>query len=83
MSCPTMLRRVAEDAGPLLSLIARMAIDASVLARAHPGELARAVHNCLECLDRAACEELSSQGGRLLHPPDFCANRGWVSERAD
>jgi hypothetical protein len=78
-----MLRRVAEDAGPLLSLLERMGIGASVLARTHPGELARAVHNCLECLDRAACEELSSQGGRLPHAPDDCANRDWVLARAD
>jgi hypothetical protein len=57
-----------------------MGFEPRLLAHAHPGELARAVHNCLECLDRAECEELPAQDRRVAHAPRHCSNRDWISK---
>ena len=52
---------------------------ASRRASAYPGELARAVYHCLECFDRAVCDEMSTQDRRLSEAPGFCSNGGWIS----
>src|SRR5690349_24852707 len=74
MSCPTMLSRVAEDAGSLLRMVDRIGVQPWTVARRPPGELAQAVQNCLECFDQALCEELVAQTRQLPEVPTFCAN---------
>jgi hypothetical protein len=80
MSCPTMLKRVTEDAGPLLRLLSGLGGEPKALVHQPPGELARAVQNCLECLDQEACYEMASHGGHLSRAPSFCSNRTWITE---
>ena len=80
MSCPMMLRRVAEDAGSLLRMLDRVGIGPQGIARRHPGELAQAVQNCLECFDQPHCDGLSARNVRLSAAPAFCANGRWISE---
>ena len=80
MSCPTMLRRVAEDAGSLLRMVDRIGVQPWTVAQRHPGELAQAVQNCLECFDQGLCEELVAQTRRLPEVPTFCANGRWISK---
>ena len=79
MSCPTMLKRVTEDAGSLLTMLGRLGVKPQAVVHRPPGELARAVYNCLECFDRAVCDEMSTQDRRLAEAPGFCSNSSWIS----
>ena len=80
MSCPTMLKRVTEDAAPLLRMLDGLGVKPKALVHQPPEELARAVQNCLECLDQAGCHEMVSPGRHLSQAPAFCSNRTLISE---
>jgi uncharacterized protein DUF6455 len=75
-----MLRRVTEDAGPLVQMLSGLGVEPRALVHRPPGELAQAVQNCLECLDQEVCSETASQGGQLSQAPGFCSNRAWITE---
>jgi hypothetical protein len=74
-----MLKRVTEDAGSLLTMLGRLGVKPQAVVHRPPGELARAVYNCLECFDRAVCDEMSTQDRRLSEAPGFCSNGSWIS----
>ena len=80
MSCPRMLRRVAEDAGPLVRMLGGLGVEPKALVHRHPGELAQAIQNYLECLDHEDCQEMVSHGGSLSQAPGFCSNRTLIAE---
>ena len=79
MSCPRMLRRVTEDASLLLRMLDELGVEPRALVHQHPGELAQAVQNCLECLDQAICHETVSKARQLSRAPAFCSNRALIT----
>ena len=75
-----MLRRVAEDADPLVRMLGGLGVEPKALVHRHPGELAQAIQNYLECLDHEDCQEMVSHGGSLSQAPGFCSNRILIAE---